>query len=501
MGKRKRTIAAQEDKKPELVGTEVQNRESKSRFKTPWAFALKFLILFAVCLSVIHYTDSQGYFQPGDEKNNHPKRRWNSFYELTEKDTVDIIFLGNSHIFTGIIPEAFSSTLGCYSYILASPTVPVIDMYYSLREAFTRTKPRLVICETYAINNLDTWDVTEGNLSNLYRSFDSRHNLTEKLTSSFFLFGVENQAAAWSHTIRNHEYLYRDTAQIRENMVLNTPENKHKMAMKNKGLNLGRFVRFQTGLSDSTLKLYENGAPCRGEDYVCSEQNVVYLQKLKDLCKEHGVDLMFLTIPMYYKHIDNYQAWHDKMATLVDTANYKWLDLQLHYDTTRFSPKCFENTYGYNQHLTYYGALVCSYKLANYLVDSTAFTFPDRSTDERWISKMYDSDGYFYSQPARKNDPNVALLCKDTVISDLKVRDCLVKKEKGYQTVFLKLQKNNVLKSRGTLKVNLNVDYNGNNINTWLDMIGSTDVDPVKHRLYIANVRQGVVVKGINAIY
>lgn len=506
MGKKINNISKREvasNVKEQKLEDNNKPKKSPINFKKPWVLALKFIAVVALAVIAINYTDEKGYYQPGGEANNHTKRKWNYFYEMTKTDTIDVIFIGNSHIYTGLIPEAFSNTFGCNTFILASPGVSVVDAYYCLKEALLVTKPKLVVLETYSLNSTDSWDAKDGGLSDYYKSFDSRHDIKEKIMSSPHIFNIENQAAAWSHTIRNHEFFFRDTNQIRENIRLKAEEEKNKKSKKkpeNK-LDLGRFVRFSTGLTDSTLALYDSlGAVVKGEEFSVSEQCEEYLQKIKDLCKENDVELMFFTVPMYSKHVVNYGEWHDKILSLVDTTKYKWLDLQNNYDSLLYTPACFEDTYLDNQHATYYGATLFTYKLANYIADSTSIEIPDRSSNKKWIDRFYKSDGFVLNQAYCVEDTVYSVVCKDTVISGLGVKSCKLGQDKNYQNMILMIEKKDEIKDKKTISMNLDIKFDNHLFRTFLDLNKPVDVVPVKHNLYIVNLKKNVEIVKINSL-
>tara|TARA_B100001059_G_scaffold111458_1_gene111649 strand:+ start:7641 stop:7808 length:168 start_codon:yes stop_codon:yes gene_type:complete len=48
------------------------------------------------------------------------------------------------------------------------------------------------------------------------------------------------------------------------------------------------------------------GAAVKGNEYNYSEYAEKYVNKIVDLCQEKDVELIFLTVPMYEKHISDY---------------------------------------------------------------------------------------------------------------------------------------------------------------------------------------------------
>ena len=152
-----------------------------------FSFYIKLAGLFAFFIILIAYSDYKGYFNP-DLKNNHTLKKWNSFYEFTKTNNVDILLLGNSHLYTGINPKNLSLALGANAFILASPGTNVSDSYWSLKEALKSCDPKVVIIETYGINGFNPYQLEAGSLSDQFKSFSARKDFVTKLESTPYLF-------------------------------------------------------------------------------------------------------------------------------------------------------------------------------------------------------------------------------------------------------------------------------------------------------------------------
>src|SRR5690606_25228445 len=189
-----------------------------------------------------------------------------------------------------INPKNLSAVLGVNSFILASPGTNIADTYYSLKEALKNTDPKLVVIETYGITKFNPYNLKDGSLSDQFKSFYARKDFSTKIMSTPFLFKSENYFYAWSNTIRNHDFLFKDTAQLSKNLKIMEKD------VKSNKLYLGRFVSFTTGIDDTLIAKYDSlGAPVNGVDYTTNEYTELYVQKIVELCEEEDVELMFLT--------------------------------------------------------------------------------------------------------------------------------------------------------------------------------------------------------------
>lgn len=446
-----------------------------------WILAIKFLVLFAIVTSVVIYTDAKGYFEP-DQSNNHTSRKWDSFYKFTEKDTVDVVLVGNSHCYAGVNPKNLSAALGANCFVLASPSTTIMDSYYCLKEALERTHPTIAIIETYGIGNSVNHELTGGSLSEQFKSYNARKNLLMKLASMPVLFSPEYYIPAWSKTIRNHDFIFRDRKQLETNVKLS--EQKHKK--KDNKLYLGRFVSFTTGIEDSTMAKYDSmGAPVDGSKHEVNDENIRYVQKIVDLCKKNNVIPVFVTLPMYYRHIKNYDAWKETISSVITPTGAAWLDLQEPYDTTTFDRSCFENTMSVNQHMTYTGSLRGTYKIAHFLVDSLKIDFPKRSATKHWNDLFYGEEGYFENYSPREGDNTNILICQNKTFNEVEIAECIMIKGEKNNTLLVKVKKESMQGHPSSQILLLaTIQHNGQQIITRLDCSKQADYDPFNHYVY-----------------
>ncbi|HIR75785.1 MAG TPA: hypothetical protein IAB97_02590 [Candidatus Choladousia intestinipullorum] len=75
-----------------------------------------------------------------------------SFYEI-EEDSLDVLFLGSSHLYYGVQPNELWREYGITSYVMGSPEQTAATSYFLLKEAFTRQQPKVVVMESYYLWN------------------------------------------------------------------------------------------------------------------------------------------------------------------------------------------------------------------------------------------------------------------------------------------------------------------------------------------------------------
>ncbi|PHR49979.1 MAG: hypothetical protein COA32_02265 [Fluviicola sp.] len=399
--------------------------------------AIKF---FAICLVVaigLYISDSKGIFDPKD-KNNHTLKKWNAFYDFTESHNVDILLVGNSHLYTGINPKNLSARLGANAFILASPGTYIGDTYFALKEALERTNPTHVVVETYGIDEFNPYTLKDGALSDQFKSFSARKNFWVKLMSTPKLFASKNYGYAWSNTLRNHDYLLTNYEQIEKN----TDPRSRFSEKREDELYLGRFVRFTKGITDSVLNIYkEKGARVQGEDYTWNEYTEKYVNQIVELCEEKGVELIFLTLPMYKEHIENYSSWKKELEKLIAKSNKPWLNLQTSEYHDMFGTESFESTYNSNQHMTYNGSMLATYELADFIEKKSGESLPNRSKNKEWKDLFYGEEGFFEHYSPNEGDKKHQIIAKNIRLENVKVQEIDFVTNKKNKSLIAKIDK------------------------------------------------------------
>ena len=146
-----------------------------------------------------------------------------------------------------------------------------------------------------------------------------------------------------------------------------------------------------------------------------------------DLCQKENIPVLFLTVPMYHKHVSNYSAWKKTLnQELKKYTKAKWLDLQAPYDSVLFTPDMFENTYAENQHLSNAGMTASAYKLAQYIFGNYPKLLPDRSQDKKWIDDFSTTDYFIYNQYVPVGIPGFLSIIKNKQIDEFYIKELAI---------------------------------------------------------------------------
>ena len=322
-----------------------------------------------------------------DSRNNHVEWKWDWYYRMRQYNIpIDVLLVGNSHLLTGFNPYEFTKRSGLNCFLLGASGVGVADLYFTVEEALKVQKPKVLVLETYAINESDPLRLEKGALNDEINSFRARRDTWLKVRSTPSLFNYHNWPIAWCETFRNHNYIFTKPDQVMRNLKGEGPKRRVR-----NDLYLGQFARFSKGLSQTTLDRYEDeGAPVDGAEYEISRSSAKYTEKIAQLCKENGIRLVFLTVPMYPEHVKNYPVWQQRLGAHLKGLSPYWLDLQAAQVTdstlrSLYTTAAFQDTYGDNQHLTNYGMAVTGSVFAQYITHIMP-DIPDRKNDPQWRS-------------------------------------------------------------------------------------------------------------------
>lgn len=437
----------------------IQNNISLNSIKKG---VIRLFIISLLIASLIAYSDYKGYFNP-DQANDHTKKKWDTFYAMNEEGKqIDIMLFGNSHLYTGINPKNLSLALESTAFIFASPGTNTVDNYFALLEAVKTHKPSLVIIETYGLNESVPHDLEKGPLSNQIVSFSARKDFWTKLYSTPTLFAPKNYLYAWSTTLRNHDYIFTNKEQLKKNKQLIA--NKQMKQALTKGLYLGRYVRFTSGIEQDVLEQYAtNGAPVDGSAFKASDQNALYAAKIKTFCEEENIPLLFLTLPMYEKHISEYEYWDKALGDILEVGYGDWINMQTMPHYKGFDLFAFENTYKESQHMTYNGSILASCKLASYIKDSMRLDLPNKRQDVNWHQMFYGGEGYFENFNPATNDENNYVVASKRRLQNANLNSLLslTTNNGGYRKLLAKLDKSSLTQfsSLENLSLELIVQY------------------------------------------
>lgn len=284
------------------------------------------------------------------------------FYRL-EEDTVDVLFVGSSHVYYSVNTCMLYDDYGMASYLLASPAQPVWISYYFLQEALKTQSPGLVVFDVCTLYKRQS-DMGAASWPSLISMRPSREkwkairavNQEEQLldaVGAFFSF-------PYYHT-RYDELARQDF------------ENAKQIRYH------GYKPDFQV-ISGKELEQWEN-VDRTGFDKMepVSERTEWYFRSLIQLCQAQEIPLLLVNSP-YLNQTEEKQKAYNYVFAIAKEYGIPFLDsnyvkeMQIDFAQDLLEPS----------HLNYYGSVKYTSYLAKWM--KAHCQIPDRRTDTRYRS-------------------------------------------------------------------------------------------------------------------
>ncbi len=291
------------------------------------------------------------------------------FYE-EEKDSLDLIFIGNSDVYRGISPMELWDNHGIASYAYTSPGQRIWTAYYMLEEALIYQKPKYIVLDTDAV--FTTTHSSDGNYRKVFDNMKANKVKMQALTDSIYEFEASDIFSYYFPILRYHDR-YKSLT-----------EEDYKYAFYDyhfsyKGLDLIHdIVPYNEGFAYMEDK---------GETKEIPTKNKEYLEKIIKTCKENNIELILIDVP-------SAKSWSlAKSNTVKEYAKEKnlvFIDYNLNYEETNFDWKTDTSDGG--AHLNTNGAIKITKHIGKYLTEN--YDFADHRQDKKYEKWHEDSKKY-----------------------------------------------------------------------------------------------------------
>lgn len=266
-----------------------------------------------------------------------PNWNWNDFYKLP-RNSVDVLFIGNSHNFESFQPRIINDIVPVNSYLLGIPGENIFISYYELREVLKTQKPKLVVLETFTLDltqpvapplifpftDAGYWNLNKLAVINRFLPRDIRYTAIPSLRAQ----------TDWNHP---GDFFSKMVKQLEPKSSYINPE-------------LGAMIdpeplseaEYLTALNSPATTVINPQA-----------ENRIYLDKFVELCKENDIKLLLVTAPIMKITGETFTYY-----TPFDVTSYakeKGIDL-LTFDISNFNKMHFANV----DHLSVFGSVIIS---------------------------------------------------------------------------------------------------------------------------------------------
>lgn len=278
---------------------------------------------------------------------------------LQPKNTVDVLFLGSSHMHTDVNPAVLWENEGIASYVFSAAEQPLWVTYYYLLEACKYQSPKLVVVDMYSPAEFGDWFNTEywlgENFYNIRFSINKIRMIVETCT--------KDEIEMFFPSFFGYHSRYDSLTKEDFDAVIPKKEDKD-------------FKGFTPYFKVSDKAMESESTDERG---ILAPKSNFYLNKIVDYTKENNIQL-FLVVNPYPTELEDEMIFND-IAKIAEEDNVFFVDMN-HF--TQYIGIDNATDYSDESHLNYWGSLKFTTFLATVL--KTNFEIPDRRGDPRYIS-------------------------------------------------------------------------------------------------------------------
>lgn len=285
-----------------------------------------------------------------------------SFYEI-EEDTLDVLFLGSSHLYYGVQPNELWKEYGITAYSMSSPEQTAATAYYLLKEAFQYQKPKVVAMESYYLWYNGLYDSE----SRLRQAFDGMRFGKNKLEMLRTMLPDAGPKTLLTYCLPFLKY------------------HSRWQELENYDFHTQPFLK-GARLDYTTAPLENPGIPAQGT--AIPEVNLEYLDKIIALCEENGAEFMMFAAPFGVEtdmeRYDRRQGLNLTLEQLLQEKEIPFLFYQRDYpEVTDFTVDFRDKT-----HLNTAGAVKLTHHLGGILKEQ--YSLEDHRQDKAY--EMWNED-------------------------------------------------------------------------------------------------------------
>lgn len=292
------------------------------------SFFLTFVLLFGLCSHVL--------LPKTNSKDAGIHDPWAKGFLAEPENTIDVLFLGDSELYSCVAPLDIWETTGITAYNCGTSDQKPYQTESYLKRFFQTQTPGIVMLETNV----------------LYRDYST----TDRIPHLF---------EEWFPLLRYHDRWKNLTVSDLTDPIRFTHKERDKGYI------------YQTEIApadDSGYMIYSD------EIAPISSKNIRHLQNILAFCQEQGAQLILLSSPSTVNW--DYQR-HNAVAQLAENLGIPYIDTNLM--TEEVAINWDTDTRDHGDHLNYDGAKKLSLFLGEYLEDTGLFTDKRQNPDyDRW---------------------------------------------------------------------------------------------------------------------
>ena len=282
----------------------------------------------------------------------------------------DVVFVGDCEVFSNISPVSLYREYGITSFVRGSAQQLIWQSYYFLEETFRYEKPSAVVYnvlslvynepqnEAYNRIALDGMRLSASKLASIGAS------MTEEESMLDYIFPLLRFHSRWSELKADDlKYLYH----------------------RDKVTHNGYYMRVDT----RPVEYLPTARPL--DDYTFGENAMSYLDRMVELCRDNGVELILMKAPSLVPHW--YDEYDEQVSYYAAEHGLRYINVLAAADEIGIDYTA--DTYDSGMHLNIYGAEKVTSYIGGILRDE--FSLPDHRGDESY-DEVWGEKGVFYDE-------------------------------------------------------------------------------------------------------
>ena len=332
-----------------------------------WILRIAFVILLVVSLVVIQNVL--------EYKSPHGINQTRAFYEQP-RNSIDVLAVGSSHVHCGVNTAELWDKYGIAAYDFSAAEQPFWITYYYLQEAYKYQSPKVVVLDVFSAARFKEdyhYKWIEESIYGLRYSKIKREMLDVSVEKEYQKDYFPSFRAYHNRYIDlNKEDLFNIFGNSREKKVY-------------KGYTPGFNVVDQSEKFGGWDEL---------EDYHLTDKAEEYLEKIIELTRAHGSELVIIIVPYNLDERDN--VTYEEIAGVAAKNNITFMNFNERLDEIGIDKATDFNDH---THLNYWG----SFKFSDYLGEilTTENELPDRRGTKEYES--WDNFSKKIAEEANKN--------------------------------------------------------------------------------------------------
>ncbi len=314
------------------------------------------LVIVAMTVSMLSYLTKL--VENWDE---YGKFRLFPFYE--EKEDVDVIFLGSSHMYCTAFPMELWQDYGITSFNMGVSSSYLPETYWVLESVLEQDSPKMVVVDTFLLSapekvSLDSGATVHHFLDAVPFSITKLHMIHDLLSGTGY-----STEFIWDFIV------YHDRWETLTENDFNPVSSVEKGASMKTGL----FVEKRPELSSNDELLSSDAL------------GVKYLERILDVCSENNIDVLLTYMPFYFDKFSEIEA--NSMEKIAAERGINCINFLKKESLTNW-----KTDYSDIGHLNASGAQKATDYLGRYIMEH--YDVPDRRGDPNYVGWYEDYKQY-----------------------------------------------------------------------------------------------------------